>query len=319
MVMPDWEILPRTALSSSGVFHEMTHQTDFARSRLPLHARLLAVIGAMALVGCGGAKPNADSQVAAQVNRGEISVHQVQSVLNRQTRRLAEQPETAARKVLDSLVEQELAAQAARAEGLDNDPAVVQALQVAQREVLARAYQDRLARAAVGPTSDDVDRYYDSQPALFSQRRLYTLQEFAVEAAPAQFERIGELARQATSAAEVAELLRADGARFDTRQFVQAAEDLPLGLLGPMAKLSVGQSHVVAQPGGVRVFTVLHAQLAPVDRRRASDAIAAFLRTERRREQVVQGMKSLRTTARIEYQGSFAQAPAVATSAPEMK
>ncbi len=268
------------------------------------------------LAGCGEAEHAVDSQIAAQVNKGEISVHQVHHVLQRQVRFLTERPETAARKILDTLVEQELAAQAARDEGLDHDPAVIQALQIAQREVLARAYQDRLATKATGPSSDDVDRFYESQPALFRDRRLYTLQEFIVEATAAQSEGIDNLARKATSAGELTERLRANGMRFETRQFVQAAEDLPFGLLGPMSKLTTGQSLVLAQPGVARVFTLLHAQPAPVDRRRASDAIMAYLNTERRREQVAQGMKSLRQTARIEYLGSFAQASAAAASAP---
>jgi len=275
-------------------------------------------VGALlaALAGCGASsKPSSDSQVAAQVNQGEISVHQVHQVLQRQPRLLAEQPELAARKVLDSLVEQELAAQAARADGLANDPAVVQALQVAQREVLARAYQDRLATQAVGPTSDDVDRYYDANPALFSQRRLYTLQEFAVQATPAQADAVAELARQSKGATELADALHKAGRTFQTRQYVQAAEDMPLGLLAQMAPLSVGQSLAVAQAGGARVFTLLYAQAAPVDRKLAAEAIVAHLRTERRREQVVQGMKTLRQAARVEYQGSFAQA-AMAASAP---
>lgn len=295
----------------------MTRHIDSLRAGFPLKRLLAAAVGAIALAGCGGSKSNADdSQVAAQVNKGEISVHQVQSVLKSQARQLTELPPNAARKVLDSLVEQELAAQAARADGMDNDPAVVQALQVAQREVLARAYQDRLASAAIGPTSDDVDRYYDSQPALFSERRLYTLQEFAVQASPEQTERVAELVRQARSADEFSEALKTEDIRFETRQLVQAAEDLPFGLLDPISKLSVGQSHAVPLPGGVRVFTVLNAQPAPVERQRAAGAISAYLHTERRREQVVQGMNTLRQSARIEYQGAFALAPAAATSAP---
>lgn len=279
--------------------------------------QLLLAVSA-SLLGCGAGSTPGDSQIAAQVNKGEISVHQVNHLLQRQPRLASEQPQLAARKVLDGLIEQELAAQAARDQGLANDPAVVQALQVAEREVLARAYQDKLATKAVGPSSDEVDGYFDSNPALFSQRRLYTLQEFAVETSASQVDQVSEAARLAKSAGEIAELLRASGKHFQTRQFVQAAEDIPIALLGAVAKLSVGQSYVVAQPGGVRIFTLLHAQSAPVDRRMADGAIVSYLQTERRREQVVQGMKLLRDAAHIRYQGSFAQAAASAASAATM-
>lgn len=275
-----------------------------------LHALMSIVL----LAGCSEGTSVAQSQVAARVNKGEISVHQVQHVLERQARALREPPEMAAKRILDSLVEQELAAQAARTEGLDQDPAVVQALQLAQREVLAKAYQDRLASKARGSTSDEIDRYYESHPALFAQRRLYVIQETAVEAAPAETEQIGAMVRKASGADEIVDQLRAKSFRFETRQFVQAAESLPLGLLGPMAQLAKGQSVVMPQAGGIRIFTVLHAQVAAVDRRRAAEAIAAYLDGERRRQLVNDGMKDLRKAASIEYRGNFAVPSA---SAPE--
>lgn len=272
---------------------------------------VLALISIL-LTGCGDGRPDAPSQVAAKVNNGEISVHQVQHALRRQAHVIREQPDRAARTILNSLVEEELAAQAARTEGLDRDPDVLQALQLAQREVLAKAYQDRLASKARSSTSDEIDSYYEAHPALFEQRRLYVIQETAVVATPAQSEEISALVRNVVGAEEIADQLRAKSFNFETRQFVQAAESLPLGLLLPMAQLAKGQSIVIPQPGSVRIFTVLHYQIAPVDRRTAAQPIASYLDTERRRKLVVDGMKVLRNAAGIEYVGNFAESPASA-------
>lgn len=271
---------------------------------------------ALCLAGCGAGDKAPDTQVAARVNKDDISVHQVQVVLKRQPRMLAEQQETAVRMVLENLVEQELAAQAAREHGLDRDPAVVQALQVARREVLARAYQDQLASKARGPSADEIDRYYESKPALFAQRRLYTLQEFALEASALQLQRLQEIVKQAKSADELAELLRNSGLRFRSRQLAQAAEDLPMVLLEPLAKMGVGQSLLLPQGTGARIFTILHAQTATVDRRLAADVITAFLVAEHKRQLVAQGMKTLRDGAKIEYHGAFAR-PAQGGAAAE--
>ena len=291
---------------------------SFMCVRAALGCRLaLAGAGLALLAACGGAGQGdaATTQVAVRINQGEISVHQVEQALQRQPRLMQDQPEAAARKALDALVEQELAAQAARAERLDQDPAVVQALQLAQREVLARAYQDRLASKAVGPTSDEIDRFYESQPALFKQRRLYVLQETAVEAQGVLAEEVANLARRAAHAGELAEQLRARSLRYETRQFVQAAEDVPFGMLGALSQLSPGQSIAVVQPAAVRIFTVLHAQPAPVDRRRATEAITVYLGAERRRAAVAEGMKALRQSAQIEFKGGFAM-PASGVAAP---
>ncbi len=292
----------------------MNRQFDRVRAWLR-PGPILAVASLAVATGCGEGRSDAQSQVAAKVNKGEISVHQVQHVLERQAGATREQPIVAARKILDALVEEELAAQAARDEGLDHDADVVQAMQLAQREVLAKAFQDRLASKARGSTSDEVDRYYDSNPALFEQRRLYVIQETVVAVTPAEAEEVGALVRMASGADEIANQLRAKSFRFETRQFVQAAESLPLGLLLPMAQLAKGQSIVIPQPGSVRIFTVLYFQIAPVDRRTAAQPIAAYLDGERRRRLVVDGMKDLRKAASIKYLGNFAESPASAPAA----
>lgn len=273
---------------------------------------VLVLTSVVVATGCGAGESATESQVAAVVNKDEITVHQVQHVLERRLRTMRGQPEQAANSTLDVLVEEELAAQAARAEGLDHDPDVVQAMQLARREVLAKAYQDRLASKARPSTSDEVDSYYDNHPELFEQRRLYLLQETAVEATPEQAEELGGLVQSAVGADDLADRLRAKSFRFEVRQFVQAAESLPLGLLVPMARLSKGQSLLLRQPGRMRILTVLHVQLAPVDRRTAAAPIAAFLDTERRRRLVVEGMKELRRVAVIEYKGNFAEPSASA-------
>jgi EpsD family peptidyl-prolyl cis-trans isomerase len=254
------------------------------------------------------------TQVAAQVNQNEISIHQVQQVLQRQPRLAAAQPQAAPRLVLDSLVEQELAAQAARQAGMDTDPSVVQALEGAKREVLARAYQDRLAAQAVVASTDEIDRYYDSRPELFSARRLYTLQEFLVEATPEDVARIQEAVKAAKTVVEVIEVLRKAGLRNQTRQMAHAAEDLAMVVLQSVAKLSEGQSAWVAQPGSLRIYTVLHAQAAPADRNAARLAVESYLLGERKRQAVTLGMKTLRDAATITYQGAFAPASSAAAS-----
>jgi EpsD family peptidyl-prolyl cis-trans isomerase len=289
-------------------FDNPTHRATTRRAAAALLLLLL-------LSACGKENPGAPTQIAAKVNEGEISVHQVQHALQRQPRLALAQPQGAARRVLDGLIEQELAAQAARGDGLDTDPTVVQSMEAAKREVLARTYQDRLATRAVSATADEVDRYYDSRPALFSERRLYTLQEFAMEASDADQARLRDALKSAKGAEAVGEALRSAGLRFKTRQIAQSAEDLPMAVLESVAKLREGESALLQQPGSARIYTVLHAELARVDRKLAQGPIETYLLSERRRELVTQGMKTLREKARISYQGSFAAEAASAASA----
>ncbi len=278
--------------------------------------RVAALLLATVLVlGCDKSKTADETQIAAKVNKGEISVHQVQYALQRQPRLAAAQPQTAARRVLDSLIEQELAAQAARSEGLEIDPAVVQAMEAAKREVLARAFQDRLAAKAVSASTDEVDQYFEKNPALFSERRLYTLQEFTMDVAEGDPPRIQAALSAAKGVNELGEALSKAGLRYRSRQFVQAAEEMPKTMLETLAKLPVGQPVMTLQPGGARVMVILQAQSAPVSNSLARGAIEAYLLGERKRELVTREMKLLRERAQIVYQGTFAQTPAAASAA----
>ena len=265
------------------------------------------LVCAAVLAACGAGTSGGDAQIAVKVNKGEISIHQVQSILQRQPRQIAgDRTETASARVLEVLIDQELAAQAARAERLDNDPRVVQAIEAARRELLAHAFQERIGEKAAGPSSDEIDRYYDSHPQLFAQRRMYMLQEAAVDPA-ANTARVQAVVERARSAEELVAGLREAGVRHSIRLLAQAAEDLPLTLLESLSAMDEGRSVLVTAGGVARIITVLYAHKAPIDRRSSNNAIGTYLMTERRSQLVAQTMKQLRGEAKIEYMGSFAR------------
>jgi EpsD family peptidyl-prolyl cis-trans isomerase len=283
-------------------------------SRPSARAATMLVVGLL-LAGCGGSERKGDSQIAAIVNDGEISVHQVQVVLQRQPRLAALEGGTAATRALDGLVDQELGAQAARAASLDKDPRVVQRLEAAKREILAQAWQESVAANVRSASSDEVDRYYAQHPNLFSQRRLYLLQETSLDGTPEQLEGLADKVAQSASVEELGLLLHRIGVRTQSRTLAQAAEDLPMGLLDRVAPLEQGRSFVAVQGGHARIYTLLQAHKAPAELRQATGAIAAYLANERRGEAVAAAMKDLRAAAKVEYLGNFARA-AAAASAP---
>jgi len=273
--------------------------------------------GAVMLAGCGGGERKTDTQIAATVNKGEISVHQVQTVLQRQPRLMAaDAGGTASARVLEGLIDQELAAQAARDASLEKDPRVVQSLEAARRELLALAWQESIASKASNPSSDEIDRYYEAHPELFAHRRLYILQETSLEGTPEQLGGLPAKVAQAQSADDVASLLQQAGVRSSARAIAMAAEDLPQKLLEPLSRLDPGRSGYFAQGNTVRIYTVLQVHKAPVERRMALNAIGAYLAKDRRSEAVSQAMKELRGKAKIEYLGGFAKGGDTAASAP---
>ena len=108
------------------------------------------------------------------MNKEEITVHQINFVLAQQRALAPEQAASASRQVLERLIDQELALQKAADQKIDRDPRVVQQLEAARREIIARAYLEKIAAGAPKPTPQEIKAYYDAHPALFSDRRVYS-------------------------------------------------------------------------------------------------------------------------------------------------
>jgi EpsD family peptidyl-prolyl cis-trans isomerase len=252
------------------------------------------------------------SQVAAKVNSEEVSVHQVNYRLQRQPGLKPEQAEAAGRQVLERLIDEELAVQKAQELKLDRDPKVVQAIESARREIIARAYQDRTGDAAARPEPDDIRKYYDANPALFKERRIYTLHEISIEADPAKADELRARLGAAKNIDEFVGYLRASQLRFASSQSVRAAEQLPLSTLPALHKLKDGESLLSSTPTGFHVVSVMSSRSAPIEEAKARPVIEQFLWNENKRRMVQADIKGLRDGAKIEYVGKYAEAAAPA-------
>jgi len=280
-------------------------------------AAIAAAAVTVLLAGCGGGdKSEKASQTAAKVNKEEITVHQINFVLQRQQGLKPEQAEAASKQVLERLIEQELAVQKGQELKIDRDPKVVQQIEAAKREIIARAYVERIGESVAKPTAEEVSKYYNEKPALFKDRRIFSLQELAIEAKPEQFAAIREKLQSSKNMAEFAEFLKANDIRFQGNQAVRAAEQLPLAGLDAIARMKDGDSAVTQTPNGLTVLFLVGSRSQPVDEARARPAIEAFLGNQRKSEQVQKDIKALRAAAKIEYVGKFAEGAPGAASAP---
>jgi EpsD family peptidyl-prolyl cis-trans isomerase len=279
------------------------------RSALPALA-LLAL--AAALTGCGDKPDSGATQTAAKVNKDEVTVHQINFVLQQQRNLRPEQTEAASRQILERLVDQQLSLQKAEDAKLDRDPRVMQQLEAARREVIARAYLEKVGEAAPKPTPEEIKKYYDDKPALFSQRRVYQIQEIGIEAPQDRVPEIRAKLAAAKNINEFVEYLKASGLRFAGNQAVRAAEQLPLSSLEALSKMQDGQAMVVPTAQGAQVVVLAGSRSQPVTEEQARGAIEQFLMNERRRKLVDDEIKAMRAAAKIEYVGRFAQGAASA-------
>lgn len=279
---------------------------------------LSATACALLLGACGEEdKKKPASQVAAKINKEEISVHQINQQLARTPNLTPEQAKEASRQVLTRLVDQELLVQQAGESKLDRDPRAVQAIESARREILARAYLDKIAAALPKPSEQDVKEYYEQHPALFADRRIYNFNEIVIRANPEEVlpglqERLGK----AKSLAEVGDWLKQQKLPLAANNVTKAAEQLPMELLPRFHQMKPGQIGVVPGRDSILLVQLAASRPEPMDEKAATPFIQQFLFNQRKVEAVDKELKSLRDKAKIEYVGEFVQLAKTDAAAP---
>jgi len=276
---------------------------------------VLPVILAIALGACS--KKDGDkaaTQVVAKVNGAEISLHQVNHVLSKAGNVPADQLERARKAAVDRLIDKELLAAKAVEEKLDRTPETLMAMELARREILARARMEQVLALAPKLSPGDVARYYVTHPELFSERQIYSLQEITF---PPQKDGLAEVQAMVDKGAamnEIQEFLRSRNIQFGTNAGIRAAEQLPMEMLKSLHGIKEGGMLLSTTPQGHVVVKVVGIRKMPVDEATASPMIQKFLVNQRVGETTANELKSLKAAAKIEYVGTLADLPKTDTS-----
>jgi EpsD family peptidyl-prolyl cis-trans isomerase len=177
----------------------------------------------------------------------------------------------------DATPVQQLAARALE-QRLDRAPAVVQALESARSEILARAYLQQLAQAQPRPNADEVHKYYAEHPELFAQRRVFSLEQIEVARKDDLAAALRDNAAQGASTEAITEWLRARDVQHAVTRGVRAAEQIPLELLPRLHAMKEGEVQLI-DAGGDALFVVrlVGARLAPLEEAAAAPLIEQFL------------------------------------------
>ena len=281
---------------------------------------LTPVVLALVLAGCGDkADKKVATQVAAKVGSEEISVHQINQVLAR-TNTANTTPQGAQalrREVLEKLIDQQLAVDQATESKLHRSPDIVAQIEAARREVLARAYIQQVTAALPKPSAEETKKYYVEHPSLFSERRLFNIQELIVPASvgPQVADQMRTMLAAGKTMEELAAMLKSKDIKFGGGAAQRAAEQIPLELLSKVHALKDGQATIISTAQAFTVIRVASSQSAPVAEAAALPRIEQFLANQRGVEAVTKNLKDLRAKAGVTYMGDFAQAAAAVGAA----
>jgi EpsD family peptidyl-prolyl cis-trans isomerase len=255
-----------------------------------------AALAAAALASCKGVHATDKTQVVAHVNDAEITVSQLRAALA--AKGDTQPSEQATQAALDGLVNEQLLVDAALRSRLDRDPAVVQAMESARRQLLARAYLERAVFPRQEISAGEQAAYYKAHPELFSQRRVYQLTTFTFENGKLEAGLLDKIGA-AHSAEAVAAALAAHRIEPETQTLMRAAEQLPLDQLPRFATASVGDVIVQTLPERVTLMVVTAVQSSPLTFESAQPIIQQYLSNMRNAQALDAHLKEARAAAKI--------------------
>lgn len=281
----------------------------------PVPSTLCLLLAGFVVVGCADKEAKDPTQVAAKVNGDEISVHQINNQLAGMKAIDAGKLDAASRKVLDQLIDQELLIQQSTERKLDRSSAVVQAIETAKRDIITRAYIESLTAQVNAPDANEVDAFYTANPALFSDRRIYTLRELKIAAADSRKAEIQAQTKDIKSMSEMEQWLRQAGLKFTSSVGVKAAEEFPPALLANFSSLKDGDLGVLGSNDGIVVLQLISSIQQPLDQEQARPVIERLLSSQKKSELLKAELKRLRSVANLEYVGKFADTEVVQAAA----
>ena len=197
----------------------------------------------------------------------------------------------------------QLAAQAL-ARGLDRAPRVLQALEAAKSEVLARAYVEELGRSQPEPSAVEVRQYYTSHPELFAERRIFTLEQLDV---PRASELAAALRARASapgaSLESIADWLRAREVPHSLTRGMRGTDAIALDLLPRLQAMREGELAVMQSADRLLVIRIVAQHPAPLDEAAATPLIEHYLRQRNWEHALGTELQRLRVAARSESRG----------------
>lgn len=288
-------------------------------NRVVLSSWLLVCMAALS--GCSESDNGSDAattQAAASVNGNEISIHQLNDrLLQLQPNlQLATEDERldAGRKVLESLIDQELLVQQAKELKLDRDLKVMRALAAAERDVLARAYIERISSGPSNsvPSAAEVRDFYQQHPELFSQRKIFSYREVRFEMPTETAASINAAIAAATTIADFEKWLTSQQLKHRARDVVAPAEQIPLEQLSYLTKVKVGEVAMFNAGAEAALVYMNSIKDQPLDLQTAEPFIHQYLSSQQNQGAAEIEIARLRDKAEITYSGPFAES----TTAP---
>jgi len=264
---------------------------------------ILTLVALVMLSGC--LEDQSDGQTIAKINDNYLTEHQFEALLANVTR--GQQTPVTPQEVAAKLIDQELAIQSTLRLQLDRRPDVLQQLELAKREVLAGAYAEYIAQWINEPTLPEIERYYEENPFLFEERKVFQLNVMRLPLRLREDAEFVGFLKETSTIKDLKSWILNRNISFISRREIRTAEQLPIAALANLnANLNSGLS-VFETDTDIVIYEVEAAVSAPLSITEASSSINAYMVNQRTKSELASALSSLKDESSIELYGKFSQ------------
>jgi EpsD family peptidyl-prolyl cis-trans isomerase len=284
------------------------------RENSMLDKRLLLLAAPLALVACGDKSSAPSGQVVATVNGEEITTTDLDSELNGATAPTPEGQKQLQRMALENIINRTILAQAAEKEGLAKGPEFAVIERKAKQAALVELLQRNLGKSLPQPSNEEVDNFVAENPSLFSNRKVFVVDQIVVPQVNQQLLKALEPVKTLAEAQAVLQKFNVQG-----NQTVGVIDSLTIP---PQAATQIGnlppdEVFIIPANGAIRINHVRSSQVDPISGDQAKQ-IAKEMLTRQRGQTAMQttlGDKIKAGRANVKYNDAFAPPKGAAAGA----
>ena len=261
---------------------------------------IVTALVALAVTSC---QKKATGQTVAVVNGEEITASELNSELANAKAPTGGDTKQVRNAALQSLINRKLLVQQAKADGIDKSPDYLTQLRRGTDDLLINMLLSRKLSTAQVPTRDQINQFEAGHPGAFANREVWTLSQllYPLQKDPALSAKLSA----AKSLDEVAQVLTSAGVQFTRAERKLDTGILPDGVYKQIEKLPPNEPFIAngADKAVASVITAKTPNPTPPDQ--ARQIALSLMKRDQATKAIEDRVKSLRTTAKIEYQPGF--------------
>jgi EpsD family peptidyl-prolyl cis-trans isomerase len=226
---------------------------------------LLTLVVALNLASCGGSNESSkkpEGQVVAVVDGEEVTLRELSTELRSVSIQDPALLKLAEQKALEAIVNRKIFANAAREQGIDENPDFRLTQRRAEELLLAQEVQRQITARTPRPTRDEAARYVAAHPNNFAQRKIYSVNQIQFSLTGKR-DKLREFASLKTLDAVEGKLL-AEGIEYQKGPGSIDSQTVPPEIANRIAAVPAGEVFLVPNGEAAVAVQITAARVAPL-------------------------------------------------------